>query len=222
MTKSENISSITVGPRQSNLELLRIIAMFFILVVHSDFKSLGIPSMSDFYNYQVASTTRIIIQSLALVCVNIFILISGWFGIRPSIRGFSRLLFQILFFFVGIYLLQIIFFGVPINLNGLRACIFMTRSDDWFIKAYMGLYIISPVLNKFLANIEEEKLRWILINFYIFQTLYGCSGAAEYIRDGYSVFSFIGLYLLAGYFRRFGIKGHQKKIYNWGGVYMAD
>lgn len=37
----QRITSITAGPRQSNFELLRILAMFLVLVVHSDFWSIG-------------------------------------------------------------------------------------------------------------------------------------------------------------------------------------
>ncbi len=36
MSTSE-INSITIGPRQSNFELLRILAMFLVIVIHVDF-----------------------------------------------------------------------------------------------------------------------------------------------------------------------------------------
>ena len=36
--------------RQSNMELLRIVAMFLVLLVHADFFSIGAPSASDCVN----------------------------------------------------------------------------------------------------------------------------------------------------------------------------
>ena len=35
--------------RQSNIEILRIIAMFLVLVVHSDFVSLGYPTLEQLF-----------------------------------------------------------------------------------------------------------------------------------------------------------------------------
>lgn len=42
----------TKTKRQSNIELLRIIAMFLVLVVHADFWSLGGPNAEEFYILQ--------------------------------------------------------------------------------------------------------------------------------------------------------------------------
>lgn len=38
------ISSITKGPRESNFELLRIIAMLLVLIVHTDYWALSSPN----------------------------------------------------------------------------------------------------------------------------------------------------------------------------------
>lgn len=87
--------------RLSNFELLRLISMFMVLIVHSNFQALGTPTSTDLLQTPTISTLRIILQSLTLVCVNIFILISGWFGIRFSYKGTLQLLFQTLFSYLG-------------------------------------------------------------------------------------------------------------------------
>lgn len=81
------ISSITKGPRQSNFELLRLFAMFLVLVVHSDFWILGRPTATCLIEMPVQSFTKVMVESIAIVCVNCFILISGWFGIKATWRG---------------------------------------------------------------------------------------------------------------------------------------
>ena len=93
------ISSITKGPRQTNIELLRILAMFMVLVVHADFVALGEPSWTSIVGNPVVEGGRSLIEIAAKVCVNVFILISGWFGIKPSIRGFLGFTFQCLYFY---------------------------------------------------------------------------------------------------------------------------
>lgn len=69
--------------------------------------------------------------------------------------------------------------------------------------AYIGLYLLAPVLNAFVEKATEKELRWVLICFYIFQTLYGWifGGTTNFFLNGYSTMSFIGLYLLARYVR---------------------
>ena len=77
------------------------------------------------------------------------------------------------------------------------------RWDYWFVKCYLGLYLFAPVLNAFAERVPRSAFRLFLVSFFLFQTVYGWlmpSGAA-YIEQGYSAFSFMGLYLLARYVR---------------------
>lgn len=189
------ISSITKGPRQSNMELLRIIAMFMVMVLHADFWSLGSPSSEDYgLNYYGAST-RTFFQCLSIISVNVFICISGWFGIKPSVKGICTFIFQ--FFFFGILLTTIgyIFNNRAINAEFIRE-IFLLGPHLWFVKAYLGLYILALPLNSFIENTNKHHYSIVLIGFFLFQTIYGILGGEQFILDGYSTFSFIGLYLL--------------------------
>lgn len=213
---SQAISSITRGPRQSNMEMLRIIAMFMILVLHADFWSLGAPTISDFHRAFIPSTVRVFVEALAIVSVNVFVLISGWFTIKPSVKGFCNFIFQCLFFFIGIYAVMLMTGLADLSIKGLAICFFLT-SKNWFIKAYIGLYILAPILNVFSEKASKKELGIFLVCFYTFQSIYGCSGAATYIASGYSTFSFIGLYLLAQY-----IKRYYTNDYKWGGYFLQQ
>lgn len=199
------ISSITKGPRQSNIELLRILAMFLVLVVHADFWSLGAPNLEEYRLNPVPSITRSMIQCCAIVCVNIFICISGWFGIKPSIKGLMTFIFQSIFIVCITFVFAIISAKVPFSLYGIRQCLLLD-SSLWFIKAYIGLYILSPLLNTYTEYANKGQFLSVLIPFYIFQSIWGILGAAPFIMNGYSVFSFVGLYLLARFIRIYGTK----------------
>lgn len=207
------ISSITKGPRQSNFELLRILAMFLVLVVHADFFSLDGPTLQDFQDNPLSSFTRTFFEAVSIVCVNVFILISGWFGIKPTMKGFCNFIFQCAFFLFSIYLTLLILGQTTLTLKGIAGCFCLTPLN-WFIKAYSALYILSPVLNAFVEKASKKQLKYMLIAFFVFQTIWGWSGAAKFVAQGYSTFSFIGLYLLARYIRLFG----NKVLTNWGGV----
>ena len=186
--------------RESNIELLRIIAMFMVLLVHVDFFALKAPSVYDIQNNAVDSVLRVFFQSLSIACVDIFVFISGWFGIKPKLKGFLNFIFQCLFFLIGLYVVALFLGTAELSKEGLLGCIAATPLN-WFIKAYLLLYIISPVLNAFVNNASKETFRNVLLGFYAFQFLYGWifSQATDYINGGYSTISFMGLYLLARY-----------------------
>lgn len=133
----------TQSVRQSNLELLRIVAMFLVLVVHADYFALGAPTLADVTDMPLPSFVRIFIESLSIVCVNVFILISGWFGIRPKFKSITNFLFQCLFFLVGIYAIGVLTGFATLSPKGLAGCLCLIPWN-WFIKAY--LVFLSSVL----------------------------------------------------------------------------
>lgn len=191
--------------------------MFLVLVVHADFLSNGCPDVCELSSSTLNSFTRIFIESLSIVCVNVFVMISGWFGIHPSVKGFCCFVFQCLYFLIGIYAVMLLTGQVQFSAKGLAECLVLTESS-WFIRAYIGLYILSPILNAFIEKSTKRQLEITLLSFYFFQTVYGWVGAAKFIVDGYSTFSFIGLYLLAHYLRFYGTY-----LYKWGGhIYMLS
>lgn len=189
--------------RQSNIELLRIISMAFVLIVHADFQALGEPNNIELLKQPLLASSKIIFESFAIVAVNSFVLISGWFGINFSWKGLSKLLFQCLFFFFGIYITLIIAGYENLSISGIMKCL-MLSNNAWFVKCYLGLFIISPVLNEFIKTVNRQTFRKILIIFYTFQTIYGwVSPEVNFIQHGYSTWSFIGLYLLGRYLNIF-------------------
>lgn len=201
--------------RQSNFELLRIIAMFMVLILHADFQALGAPDKAEIINHPLAATIKVILEMASIVAVNVFVLISGWFGIRPSVKGISKFIFQCLFFSLGIYAVVLIKGDVSFSIRGLADCLAMFGGGYWFITSYLCLYLLAPVINAFIETAERVMYRNILIAFFVFQTIYGfCSNGAAFLMKGYSAMSFIGLYMLAGYFKKYvNVQKYTKIMY---------
>lgn len=188
--------------RQSNFELLRIVAMLLVLIIHADFYSINWPTHDQTLVHPVASMMRYLVESLALVCVNVYIIVSGYFGIRLKARSILAFLFMILFWRL---LINIGFLGagtlgldVPHLTAGrfLRLCV--PGYDDWFVSAYIMLMIMSPVLNYF---IRRADLRWLWTIVVVYE---GLQALTEWrcFSSGYSALSFVGLYLLGAAVRR--------------------
>ncbi len=188
--------------RDSNMELFRIVSMLLVMVVHACFLSLGVPSHDDAVANPMSVFWRFESHSLSVVCVNVFVLLSGYFGIRFKLRGLLSLLFQAIFFAI-VVVLSLLASGYntssPFQL--LQNIFMLNGPDYWFVKAYIGLYLLAPALNLFIETQSRKTILTFLVVFYIFQTIYGWLSlyGAEWMGGGYSAFSFVGLYMLARY-----------------------
>ena len=83
--------------RDSNMELLRIVSMLLVLLVHADYLSLGAPTTEDVATHPTESFMKMLVYSISTVCVNCFVLLSGWYGIRPKLKRLGEFLFQVIF-----------------------------------------------------------------------------------------------------------------------------
>ena len=173
--------------------------MLLVLVVHANFLSLSEPTHLETIESPIISFSRYLIQSLSIVCVNVFILISGYFGIRTNLKKISSLLYQVYFwiFFIH-FILNVLHLEENRNIGEWISSFLLF--DYWFIRAYIILYIISPVLNTFIINSSPKKISNFLISFFLLQTVY-CFYRDSFYQIGYSPISFIGLYVLARYIR---------------------
>lgn len=190
--------------RDSSIELLRILSIIGILVVHTDFFALGAPTKEDCVASPLLSIWRFLIESITIISVNIFILISGWFGIRWKKMRFLEFLFQILFFNILFFIVFSFFIPAKTFTRDGIGSVFMFDKYFWFVKAYILLYLLAPVLNSFLEKVSKNQHKLVLIGFFVFQTIYGwLFEGVSWFENGYSAISFVGLYLLANYLRKY-------------------
>ena len=201
--RSKNMSPSS-QTRDSNMELLRIVATFFILIVHcngwllNDFNELSWKSGS-----LAAQISRPIIQAISCIGVDLFILISGFFSIRPKLKSIINLFSVLFFFYVGTYIWRCAMGCVSFNLGMLfyHACAF--SRENWFIQAYLFLMLLSPILNAFVESVDKKKLSLFVLVYAGCALYFSCIKHSTYFyfNDGYSVTCFILLYLIGRYIR---------------------
>lgn len=202
--------------RQSNFELLRIVAMLFVLIIHADFFSLGAPSTDWLVNHPISSLMRYIVQSLTLICVNVYILISGYFGININKKRFFAFMFMVLFWRIFIlfgYKLAPFILNIHTNsisvTNALKLCI--PGSYDWFVASYILLMFLSPMLNDFIKKHSAKEL-WTYTSLYVgFQVVFSwLIPIYTQFESGYSVLSFIGLYIIGAAIKKTHLTNNYK------------
>lgn len=185
--------------RESNIELLRNISMFMILVIHANFVSLPKIEFAEMTSNIIPSVTRFSIESLGIVAVNVFVFISGWFGIRSRLKSVLSFIYQILFFLLGGGILFVLLGRASFSVSWLLD-VFQLSGKDWFIKSYLLLMIIAPILNTYCNTAQEKTQRYVMFSFLLFEAVFGwAAGGSRFFVSGYGPLHFIGLYITAQY-----------------------
>jgi len=188
--------------------------MVLVLLSHASYTSINPPTQYEVSNSFNSAFLRGICESLSVVCVNAFVLISGWYGIKVRPIRFVELIFQVLFFSITIYLTMRIFgLTPPLNINEWIELLLIKHRGYWFVKAYIILYLFAPVLNVFVQDVSREYLTSFLIAFFTIQIIYGFYHYGSWYAGGYSPLSFMGLYVLARYIRLYPNKYTQLNKY---------
>lgn len=189
--------------RDSNVELLRIIIMFLILLLHANFLVFGKP-----LDYSFKSFTRSFAEAFTLTPVNIFILITGYFGTSFSLKKVMSLVYQVIFCVVPISLILYALGFISLEYH------YFACHKYWFINAYIGLLVIVPLLNISIEKFTQKQFKSLLITFYIIAligALIGLQGIE--IAGGYSLLWFIFLYLLGRYVKFYPPQLSKKQLF---------
>ena len=196
--------------RDSNIELLRIIAMIMIIAHHFELYALyNIYNSTDVYSY-----INIIIKAMGKIGVNIFVVISGYFLIKSkfNIKRIIKLWLQIEFYSIGIMLVFKIFQKNNLTINEMLKYAFpISFRKYWFASTYMYLCLLMPFINKFVENINKNTYKNLLILLTIlfslvYSFIYKSNGYQTEVGTFETLTWFIYLYLLAGYIKIYGIK----------------
>lgn len=194
--------SFLIKERDSNIELLRIVSMFLVMIVHADYLALGTPTQEDISASYCNSFARAFVEALSCICVNVFVLISGWFKIKFRFERLMEFIFQVIFIGVALYFLMRVWgYTEVMSIKDWTRLFLMKSRAYWFVKAYLILYVFAPLLNSFIDNCNRSQLKVFLIGFFFLQSIYGFYASNVWFSEGYSPLSFMGLYILSSYMR---------------------
>ena len=190
--------------RQSNFELLRIVSMFAILLSHvliHGFKEIDNFEQTDNYFFHQ------LVNSFLMIHVNLFLLISGYWGIRLKWSGFYNLFKKCFFYSAIIYLVWTISNQESVNLHDFlgRASFIYKKNPWWFVYVYIQLYALSPVLNVVINNVSQKQYIKILCLLLFVNCIIGGLLKSDFNPNGFTVHHFILMYFVGGYLRRYDI-----------------
>ena len=220
-----NKKSTVFYRRNYGIDLLRLVAMFLVVVLHVLGQGGILNNTSGVTNYFCW-----LLEILAYCAVDCYALITGYVCYREFERKFHyakivNFWITVLFYSMGITLL--IFFLNP-GLVGIKELIksmlpIVTR-EYWYVNAYFGLFFIIPWLNKFLQKISKKEFNQLVFILFSIFSVFALFGG--YFSDifnlcgGYSLAWLVILYIFGAWIKKCEIN---KKIgkKKWCGIILV-
>ena len=192
--------------RNYGIDLLRITAMGFVAALHI----LGIGGIitgSELLSGQFL--TAQLLKTAMLCAVNCYALISGFVGWdrKQKLSSLGRLWLKALGFCVVITACFALTrpLGWKVLLN---AVLPVSTLQYWYLTAYVGLFVLMPLLNFIVSNMPKKELGLALAGIFLLFSLLPISPLTDAFRlhDGYSVWWLAVMYLLGGFLGKYDLQ----------------
>lgn len=202
--------------RDSNIELMRLVLMLFIVVHHGITHGLGLDGFSEWggvnlINNQQDMLLVSIINSCLIFSVNAFVLISGYFTINLRLEKIFR-------FLLPLFVYSLFLTTIPAVVNNeyrvaLKSLFFLSHSPYWFILDYLFLMVIAPFLNQGYTTLNKEKSIVTIILLLIVNCYFGFTWGDKVNNNGYSLMQFVLMYIIGRHIRLFQFQIAKSKAF---------
>ena len=145
--------------RNSNIELFRIVLMFFIVAhhfsLHSGFSEI---KLENSLNKYIADCLLV----LGTIGINGYILITGYYMIQSkmTVKKILKLIGQVWFYSVSIFIIFAVFIRPEgsVGIKDMIKYVFpILFYKYWFATTYVIILILSPFINEYLNSIGKKK-----------------------------------------------------------------
>jgi surface polysaccharide O-acyltransferase-like enzyme len=149
--------------RQTNLELLRIIAMLMVVTLHfmshgGVLKNVGMFTKQYYFSW--------VTEGIAIVAVNLYVMISGYFLVESKFRlkKVIALICEVIFYSLIIYFLLLVAGMRPFSKKELLTAFIPTLTNVYgFFTVYICMYILSPFVNYTIKAMSKRQLLTCII-----------------------------------------------------------
>ena len=204
--------------RQSNVELLRIIAIIGVVVLHINNPFLG-GGLSYVQHGSLNFYVLYALESLFMCAVDLFMLISGYFMCNGKTRDLWKpieLIVQVILINESLYICQKLVSHGSISWGSVIKNLIPA---NYFVILYCTVYIVSPFINKLIDSLSERGFRnFIIVLFLLFavypsvvdvlgelqgEAFIGLSTVGAYGSQwGYTFINFAMMYIIGAYIRK--------------------
>jgi surface polysaccharide O-acyltransferase-like enzyme len=162
-------SNLSTNKRNYGIDLLRIIAMFFVVILHTIGHGGVLKTSDSIFSFAL----NWFLETFAMPAVTLFVLISGFVGFRsnkpfPKLKNIISLYATVLFYSVMSYIILTLAFQRDFSIiQFIKACLPVLANQYWFFSCYIALFFISPILNAFVDKAEKRMLTIVLLTLFL-------------------------------------------------------
>ena len=203
-----NLSKQNPNSRDSAIDLLRIIAMFFIVAHH-----FAVHSGFDFSGFEPSGLIWVnqlwveFLASLGKLGVTLFVLISGYYLSARNRFKTGKLIYVIVTMFVFSLILGLIYivFDQPEITPYLIRLTFFPNGMRlwWFMTFYLLLYFLSPFLNRLIVSMGKKLHLFLIVVLILLWSVLPTLIGVGYGATELGLFS--ALYLISAYIRKYEV-----------------
>lgn len=198
------------GGRNSSIELLRILCICGIVMMHT---------FGLFYNDAAGCNLiyGIFLNSLFNACVTIFMLISGYFGIKASKRKLLVLWVQVWICSLLSFFVRILFVEENIGTTELlkalmKAVLPISSVRFWYITAYFVLMLFADYVNQIAEKLTKKEIERLLLLLMVVFSLVPIFTTLHIMQDGgKGILNMFLVYLIGRYLHKYGNPFERKK-----------
>lgn len=193
------------------IDRLRLLGCFGVVLLHSTYGN---------------DIGQVVLNTLFRFSVPVFVIISGYFVLSTSSfrpwKKVSRLFLKMLLC-SGSYILYYLWKDAVYPAQPIVSLL-TEPIHLWYLYATMGLYLLTPALLPFVRSADEKEYRYALAVCFLLGSCVvtlvrmDCIPLLSVILDKTKMpdmLGFTGLYLLGGYFRKFGIGPRRPWLIVW-------
>lgn len=188
------------------LEALRIVSMLFVVLLHILGRG-GIASAADQQSGAYAAAWLLL--SFAYPAVDLYALISGYVGCKSTFK-LSKLIYlwlSVVTVNLAVWGLFAVFAPSLAAEYSLSECLTpLCTGEYWYFTAYVGLYLLTPVLNAGIAQLSQKSYATLIGCLFAVTVLLPSVSGHDLFRmyTGYSALWLVEMYLVGGYVRMHG------------------
>ena len=211
-----------VKERNIGIDLLRIIAMYMIVILHVLGQG-GILSNSK--KFSLSFYLGWLLETFAYCSVNIFGLISGYVMINSKVNQYKIILLWLNLFYYST-IITLMFKYIPyfsklyqVTTYYLIISIFFPTISKryWYFTAYFGMYFFIPYLNKLIHSLNQKEMNNLCLTIIILFTILHLLAPEKFdpfsLYSGYTTLWLISLYIFGAYLKLYSIQLSKKKYY---------
>lgn len=209
--------------RESGIELLKILAIFLIVLFHTTQSLCSGTHLSSKYtiNWNMATphVQELVIHifgNFAGLGNTIFFVCSAWFLCKSQKVNIQKILYMLADVWIISFIWLIVILSLGFNITKvqlIKELLPNTFSNNWYITAYIIFYLIHPALNLIINNLTRKQHKLIIfiglcMYFFIDWLKYGMFFPSVLI-------DWLIIYFVVAYIRKYNILTNKKVVKIW-------